>query len=155
MNDFASEIKSAVNASARTALKLSAQELIRLSEPVVPVWTGKLRRTMRVKMEQGDVFVVAGDDTTPYAHRQYYSDLRHRGDVNKELLDLTALYRDAGGAKRRTGRGRKYLYARAYRLAIKNNAITKQQAPRWFERTIDKSETQQAMMDIFAGALKI
>ena len=155
MNDFASEIKSAVNTSALTGLKLAAQELIRLSEPIVPVWTGKLRRTMRVKVVQGDVFVVAGDDSTPYAHRQYYSDLRHRGDVNKELLDLTALYRDAGGAKRRTGQGKRYLYARAYRLAIKNNAITKQPAPRWFERTIEKPETQQAMTDIFAGALKV
>lgn len=185
MNDFTTPIKKAINSQMKSALVLGAHELNRLSDRFTPVWRGNLQRSKRVKVESPTVvYAVSGNARTEkYLFAQYYEPLRHRGDFSSGLKDLTALYRDGGTSKktiggsntprrpsrkkpsaklpevklspRRTGRGKKYLYSRAYRMARKNGQLNKSDAPKWYERALDDAQISEQIGEVVAGRLNI
>ena len=176
MNQFSKEIQDSVNAHAVKALEVCAMEFNRLTDKFTPVWTGNLQRSKHVVTEGKDVFAVTGSQSTQkYINKQYYLPLRHRGNFQSGLLDLTALHRDSAtvtsthtrttksgkpsraikrtAGQRKVGRGKTILYSRAYRLAVKNGEIQKMDKSEWYERGARDPEIMQIMGEVFVNYL--
>lgn len=164
MDDPFKELRKAVNVRIRVSLKIAADKFNTLTDRFTPVWTGALQQSKRVEMENDTtVSVVMGNsDTAAYGWRQNTQALRHRGNFQSGLLDLTALHRDAmtipGKGKRRvgvrnTGGGDKALYSRAYRLAVALGQLTKLDAPQVYERGAADPPIVAEIVEDFANSL--
>lgn len=158
MTPFADELIAAINAKVRNALVTCGHELNRITDKWTPIWRGYLRRAKRVEVKDNDVYVVTGDSRTKdYVQVQYYKALRHYGNYETGLLSLTQLYRDGGDGNRvpvrRTGMGERYLYARAYRAALRDGRLTRLEPPMWYDRAARDPVILDTLTDIFVGRL--
>jgi hypothetical protein len=164
LNNFADKLIRAVEETGMAAVMEVARHANTTAEPMVPVDIGNLRRAMYEEKRGKSVFAITGPNAPganadanigSYVWYQYTGALRHRGNVNTELLSLTALHRDAltgtgvyqrtlkdgrtisytrNFGKRNPGSGEDLLYDRAYRLAVRAGEIVKQDAPEWYDR---------------------
>lgn len=164
MNKFSEPLIRAVEETAAAAVMEVARHANTTAEPLVPVDIGNLRQAMYEERRGKSVFAVTGPNAPgvsrdanvgSYVWYQYTGALRHRGNVNTELLALRALHTDAltgtgvyqrklkdgrtisytrDFGKRNTGGGEDLLYDRAYKLAVRAGEITKQDPPEWYDR---------------------
>ena len=179
--NFAGQFMGAIKRAGTGALMAGGRELNARATPRVPVWRGRLRRTMKTVREGQNVSVQTGDESTPYAARQYYENLRHLGSVN-ELQDLTAHFRGSSGAgkikrainlrirrrllaaqpgmepkeiKRRVaGGGARSIYARAHRLAVLSGMLARIR-PEWYDVTmlLEGDEVEEVVANFLLGAV--
>ena len=118
----------------KAAMPAIAAKFRSMSINRIPVHTGKLRRSMQVVFTDDSIIARLGKDI-PYAHKQYYTSLRHAGTPTR-LLSLTNVVGSLPSVK---DRGRKARYAAAYRIAREKKLINKLPAPKVFE-TVYKSK---------------
>ncbi len=167
MNDPFSGLISALETAAAGGLMEVDRRLNEMAEPMAPHWTNALSESMFEERRGKSVFAVTGEgapggrsdvDVGAYVAYQYERSLRHRGKVGQNLLDLTALHRDAltengqhkrllkngnrvtvntKHGRRNTGTDAKNLYARAYKLARERGEITLQDPSQWYDRAAD------------------
>lgn len=123
-----------------------------LMTPFIPVNLGTLRRDREIrKISSGVVHIVQspkGSASERYAKTQYFDNLRHRTD-SSGYADLAQNVLLGAGGKRQTGRGNKYLYGRAYRIAVKNDTLARSK-PEWFKRFLN---TPSLVKEVIAVAV--
>lgn len=135
----------AVQTAIDHGLEAYCDELNAQSDRFTPEWRGDLKKAKYFeKLGPGRFVVVTGDGgpaphrpVGKYVARQYYDDQRHRGDYSSGLKNLVALYRGTNGPrkKRETDKGDRYLYGRAYAMAVRESRLTENLgAPLWYEQ---------------------
>lgn len=144
MAEWADPVHRAVQFAIDFGLEAFADELNAGSDRFTPVWRGDLQKAKYIqKIGPGQVIAITGDGgPTPhrsvkkYVARQYYDEQRHRGDFGSGLKDLSALYSGSNGprSQRQTAKGDRYLYGRAYAMAVREGTIQKMDAPLWYEQ---------------------
>lgn len=143
----------AIHTAIDHGLEAYCDELNAQSDRFTPEWRGDLKKAKYFeKIGPGQFVVVTGDGgPTPhrpvarYVARQYYDDQRHRGDFSSGLKNLVALYRGTNGPRkaRMEGNGDRYMYNRAYEMAVRDGRLTTNLgSPLWYERA-QKDVTMQ------------
>jgi len=145
---------------ASQAVIVAAHTASSLMTPLIPVYLGSLRRDRKIDLvAPGTVHIIQspkGTDSHQYAKYQYGATedpnskpLRHRetGDGYASLTQGVPL--GAGGRKQR-GRGDKYLYGRAYRIAVKNNLLQKSR-PEWFKKFLNTPSMVKEVITVAAN----
>jgi len=124
---------------ADNAIYVAAEAARSLMTPFIPVNLNNLRRDREIrKISPGVVHIVQspkGSASEKYAATQYFDYLRHRTD-SAGYADLSQAVPLGSGSKKQTGRGNKYLYGRAYRIAVKNDTLARSK-PEWFKRFLN------------------
>jgi len=166
MAEWADPVHRAVQTAIDAGLEGYCDEFNAQSDKFTPTWRETLKKSKYYqKLGPGKYVVITGDGgpnydpsrpVAKYVARQYYDEQRHRGDYSSGLKNLVALYRGANGprSRRATDRGDRYLYGRAYALAVKENRITKIEAPLWYERAQTDTKMQRDRANVFRNQFR-
>ena len=164
MAEYRDPAHRAVQTAIDAGLEAYADELNAQSDKFTPTWRENLRSAKYwKKIGPGQYVVITGDGggqnarpVAKYVARQYYDEQRHRGDYTSGLKDLTALYRGTNGprSKRRTDMGDRYLYGRAYAMAVREGTIQKIEAPLWYERAQPNTTMQKKRARAFSNQFR-
>lgn len=135
---------------ADNAIYVAALTANSLITPFIPVNLGTLRRDREIrKIAPGVVHIVQspkGSASEKYAATQYFDYLRHRTD-SAGYADLAQSVPLGAGGKKQAGRGNKYLYGRAYRIAVKNDSLSRSK-PEWFRRFLNTPSMVQEVITV-------
>lgn len=138
---------------ANQAVIVAAHTASSLMTPFIPVHLGSLRRDRKVELvAPGTVHIIQspkGTDSHAYAKTQYFNDLRHR-DTGEGYASLTQGVPLGSGGRKQRGRGDKYLYGRAYRIAVKNNLLQKSR-PEWFNKFLNTPSMVKEVITVAAN----
>jgi hypothetical protein len=147
------EMRRAIKAGCGKAVRVALQEFIRQVEPMVPVYSGTLRNSMRVRASGKNMSVVIGNaKTEKYLAVQYYKPLRHMGSLKEGFLSLKAIPAPKATRGRRSPAA---LYAARYRAALKAGLMKKSPAPTPFERGVSNNQIMDTVYEVFVNALEV
>lgn len=144
------KIIAAIQEKYKGALKSAAIVINTLSESATPVWTGKLRDSKTVRVNDwNDVDVITGNaETGDYAAIQYglidgkEFKRNHEGDPVGGYKDLSQGGADGGGT------GERAQYQRQYRKKRKEGILQPSTA-KWYHRIINDAESMQQVLSTF------
>ena len=146
-------IKSALNVTLDAALLDYGTFLNSYADRMVPIFTGELRRTMKVTPDGHGSIIVSTGEGLKYAKTQYYSSLRHAGSLEK-LEPITKMVRTQAkrlGWKLRTGLGDSSRYSMLYKLWRYFYNPNPMQAPMWYHRALSNRDIRKRLHRAFVG----
>lgn len=126
----------AVRIAQQAALKQTAFFFQNEIDPFVPIASGALRKTGRVEVKKGEVFIAYGEGLK-YTKVQYFDELDHLGTRGK--------YRSMGSTKR--------VYARTYTKLKREGRLVPSMAL-WFDAVLESKKTQLEGAFIYAKTFR-
>ena len=130
-------------------LQAAAKVLLAEATQRVPIHTGALRRSGKVIVQNGEVFITYGNSNVKYAAKQYFVRLGHVM-ASGEPQRLVPIFDDGKRAS-----GKSTPYSRAYYLATNPTyKLTKVNKLAWLERQIKVGSTQTRMRQAFVNSTR-
>lgn len=129
------------------SLNVTADYINTLSVAATPIWRGNLRRSKRVrKVSWAEVEAITGDEkTSAYVAKQYYANLRHKGEPKSGYESFSTGFANGGGM------GESAQYQRGYRA--QRGLVGRSQA-KWYHRVIEDKEMMRRVKSVMSNSFK-
>ncbi len=142
-------IKKQVNRLTKDALVAAATQVATEADKFVPIATGELRTTARVRKGKGLKAILSyGNANVKYARIQYFRSLRHFMPSGKPA-PIQSLPRGPGLS------GHANIYGRSYRQALKDGTLRRvPNGLEWVDRSLKNVRARKRVVNAFVNFYK-